>query len=139
MVDYVDGTMVEREQERDNSSSGSTAPEEQDDSDQMDDHMSKMIYIVAVFVPLAFVLLACVAFGVYVARNNVNWNKKGGSQNSVWQRYHPKSKELRKVAMDEVKMGDGDIPDDTSELSWEEASVQAAVRVGKKTKKRLES
>jgi len=111
MVEYRDGNMVMVDM------SG-------DDELEMDDDTSRMLYFVAVFVPVGVVVLAVVFCAVRVVRNNVTWKKSADPNGLAWQADPSKANQLRRMTL-EIKNGD-DTSSAASELT-DVPSVKAAV------------
>lgn len=111
-VDYVNGSMVM------NTEAASTQQQQ-----QMDDYMSRMIYLISVFVPLAVVVLAGGCLVGYLARNNVKWNKNLDANDISWQQSPSKARKLRRLTFEIRDSAD----DNASEMTPDMASVQVAI------------
>jgi hypothetical protein len=90
MVDYVNGTMV----------MNNVTAAVSNQQNQMDKNMSKMIYLISVFVPLAVVFLAGGCLVGYLARNNVKWNKPLDANDPDWQSSPSKARRLRRLTFE---------------------------------------
>jgi hypothetical protein len=110
MVDLVNGTMVMQ------------ADESSNERGTMDQEMSKMIYLVSI-IPLGLVFLAGGCLVAYLARNNVNWNKRCNADDPGWESTPSKARRLRLFTL-EIR---DSVDDNASEMTPDMASVQVAV------------
>jgi len=127
MVEYKGGTMVMVDMSEDSEDSAST---------EMDEDTSKMIYFVAVFVPVGAAVLAVLCCAVCLARKNVTWKQSSDPNGLVWQADPNKARQLRRMTL-EIKNGD-DTSSAASEIT-DVPSVKAAVASTRKSSPRRPS
>jgi hypothetical protein len=129
MVELVDGDMVERYDDAGGDAGADAGPSTLESHDDMGKSMSVAMYLVAVLVPVAVILLMLVSWGAYRARYHVKWNAYSGSPSSpVWHSDLHKSQSCREVPTATERDAENNIPhDDTSQISDDFDSVRVAV------------